>query len=425
MNAIRQWVPGAEISDASKELARRYAEVRNTTESICHPLTAEDQMVQSMPDASPAKWHRAHTTWFFETFLLIPNLHDYQPFHPEFQYLFNSYYKGLGAHPDRAFRGLFSRPSCEQVRAYREHVDRNMLDLLASDKVHDIQDLVEVGLNHEQQHQELILTDIKHAFWSQPLRPSYAPVTPSPDTRHHEMSWFEFDAGLYSIGYEGTGFAFDNEGPRHQAYLKEFRIASRLVTNGEYLQFIHDDGYLRPELWLSDGWDAVKAQGWRAPLYWEHQGEDWIVFTMSGMQAVNPHEPVCHVSFYEADAYARWANARLATEGEWEVVASNVPADGNFLEDGYLHAIPEPECEGAPRQMFGDAWEWTASPYVGYPGFRPNSGALGEYNGKFMSNRMVLRGGSCVTPRSHIRASYRNFFPPHARWQFSGIRLAK
>ena len=284
---------------------------------------------------------------------------------------------------------------------------------------------VEIGLNHEQQHQELILTDIKHAFWSQPLRPAYAPEAASPETRQRGISWFGFDSGLCNIGHDENGFAFDNERPRHQVYLESFQIASRQVTNAEYLEFMNDDGYLRPELWLSEGWDTMNAQGWRAPMYWEHQGEDWMAFTASGMQKVNPHEPVCHVSFYEADAYAHWAKARLATEAEWEVVAANVRVDGNFLEEGYLHPIPEPKLDGAPLQMFGDVWEWTASPYVGYPGFTPNAGALGEYNGKFMSNQMVLRGGSCVTPRSHIRATYRNFFPPHTRWQFSGVRLAR
>ena len=427
MNAIQQWAPGGilDLSGARNSLARCYMEVRKTTESICRPLSAEDQMVQSMPDASPAKWHQSHTTWFFETFLLIPYLRDYQPFHPDFQYVFNSYYKGLGAHPNRAYRGLFSRPPLEQVQSYRAHVDRHMLELLESGDLAEFRDAVQLGLNHEQQHQELILTDIKHAFWSQPLRPAYAQPTPSPETRDRGMSWFGFDAGLYKIGYEGDGFAFDNERPRHQAYLNAFQIASRLVTNAEYMAFMNDDGYLRSELWLSDGWDTINAQGWRAPLYWEHQGDEWMTFNAGGMQTMNPREPVSHVSFYEADAYARWAKARLATEAEWEVVAANVPVDGNFLEGGYLHPIPEPEREGAPQQMFGDVWEWTASPYVGYPRFAPNTGALGEYNGKFMANQMVLRGGSCVTPASHMRATYRNFFPPHTRWQYSGIRLAK
>ena len=288
MNAIQQWAPGGilDLSGARNSLARCYMEVRKTTESICRPLSAEDQMVQSMPDASPAKWHQAHTTWFFETFLLIPYLRDYQPFHPDFQYVFNSYYKGLGAHPNRAYRGLFSRPPLEQVQSYRAHVDQHMMELLESGDLAEFGDAVQLGLNHEQQHQELILTDIKHAFWSQPLRPAYAQPTPSPETRERGVSWFGFDAGLYKIGYEGDAFAFDNERPRHQAYLNEFQIASRLVTNAEYMAFMNDDGYLRPELWLSDGWDTMNAQGWRAPLYWEHQGDEWMTFTAAGMQKV-------------------------------------------------------------------------------------------------------------------------------------------
>ena len=384
-------------------------------------------MVQSMPDASPTKWHLAHTTWFFETFLLCEHLPGYKPFHPEFRLLFNSYYKQLGKHPARDTRGTFSRPSLEKVWEYRRRVDEGMNKLLASEASPEIAQLVQLGLNHEQQHQELIVTDIKHALWVQPLRPSYRSRGQVPTSanygRHGARKWKEFAGGVVDIGHAGDGFAFDNESPRHPVVLGPFKLASRLTTNAEYLEFMKDGGYQRPELWLSDGWDTVCRQGWDAPLYWERDGQDWHVFTTSGMHPVDGGDPVCHVSYYEADAFARWAGARLPLEAEWESVAESRPIEGHLAES--LDFEPRAsEVEDGIGDVFGSVWEWTASPYVAYPGFNPAAGVVGEYNGKFMCNQFVLRGGSCATPQSHLRASYRNFFPPHARWQFMGIRLA-
>jgi len=402
-------------------LRRRFAETRAMTMRLTEFLSAEDQMLQSMPEASPVKWHLAHTTWFFETFILIPNSTNYRPFDRNFQYIFNSYYKQLGGHPYRGARGLMSRPALEQVHAYRKHVERGMMEFLPQAEGEELS-LLELGLNHEQQHQELILTDIKHGLWSGPLRPEpLADQAMQIDTR--KLVWLEVDGGVHAIGHDGQGFAFDNEGPRHEVLLQPFQIASRLVTNGEYLEFMTDGGYCRPELWLSDGWDAVNTQGWNAPLYWERQDVGWRQFVMNGMKAVDPAEPVCHISYYEAEAYARWAGARLPLEAEWETVATRNSARGTLLEDGIWQ--PQAARGNGFQQVFGDVWEWTASPYMAYPGFAPAAGAVGEYNGKFMCNQFVLRGGSCATPANHIRASYRNFFPPHARWQFSGLRLAK
>jgi ergothioneine biosynthesis protein EgtB len=421
-------------------LLERYARVCSTTTGLCTDLSAEDQMVQSMPDASPTKWHLAHTTWFFETFLLKPNLPGYRLFHDDFTYLFNSYYKQLGSHPNRSFRGLFSRPGLKEVHAYREYVDRHMAALI--ERVNgDVAKLIVLGLNHEQQHQELIITDMKHGLWSNPLRPAWKNHARSAETAIPPLGWHDTEEGLHAIGYDGDGFSFDNETPRHQVFLNRFSLASRLVTNGEYLEFMHEGGYTRAELWLSDGWDTVCSQHWNAPLYWEEHEDRWQVFTVNGVQPVVMSEPVCHVSYYEADAFARWSGARLPLESEWEVVASQAPIQGNFLESGRLHPSSAGDLAGSPgrrstvkqaassdhqmSQLFGEVWEWTSSPYAPYPGFTPAAGALGEYNGKFMCNQMVLRGGSCATPQSHIRATYRNFFPPHARWQYMGIRLAK
>jgi ergothioneine biosynthesis protein EgtB len=406
---------------------------------ICEGLTVEDQMVQSMPDASPTKWHLAHTTWFFETFVLKPNLTGYRLFHKDFTFLFNSYYKQLGSHPNRAFRGLFSRPSFEEVHAYREYVDRHLCQMMEDEISANLAELIVLGLNHEQQHQELIITDVKHGLWSNPLRPAWHSGLPSQDAAVPELRWHDFEEGLYTVGAPckpssglcdgADDFYFDNETPRHQVFLNRSSLASRLVTNAEYLEFIRDGGYVRPELWLSEGWDTVNAQRWDAPLYWEERGGGWQTFTVSGIQPVAMNEPVCHVSYYEADAFARWAGARLPLESEWEVVAAQQQISGNLLECGRFHprsAGNEFTDDGSDlHQLFGDVWEWTASPYTAYPGFTPAAGALGEYNGKFMCNQFVLRGGSCATPQSHIRATYRNFFPPHARWQFMGIRLAK
>jgi ergothioneine biosynthesis protein EgtB len=406
-----------------ENLASRFREVRRLSEEMCRPLAVEDFVVQSMPDASPVKWHLAHTSWFFETFLLTPDLPGYRPFSADFGYLFNSYYNAVGDRHPRPLRGLLTRPSVEEVYRYRAHIDDAMLHLLegtGESRPRRFMTTLVLGLNHEQQHQELILTDLKHLFSCNPLRPVYRERTPGKPCIVPPLHWMKYPGGLCLIGHYGNGFAFDNEGPRHQVFLSEFALASRPVTNGEYLAFLDAGGYTRPEWWLSDGWNARTAQGWEAPLYWERQDGRWQTFTLAGMRDVNECEPVCHVSFYEADAYARWAGTRLPTEFEWEVAAEGCPVEGNLLESGHLH----PVAAALQGQMFGDVWEWTASPYVPYPRYRPTAGALGEYNGKFMCNQMVLRGGSCVTPTGHVRRTYRNFFPPEARWQFTGIRLA-
>jgi ergothioneine biosynthesis protein EgtB len=422
----------------AESIATAYQTVRGTTRRLCTSLTADDQMVQSTTEASPVKWHQAHTTWFFETFLLVASLPGYRPFSPAFRSLFNSYYKQVGAHPLRTLRSTFSRPSLEEVQAYRHYVDEHMAQLFASDVMDEaVGALVRLGINHEQQHQELILTDIKHAFWTSPLRPAYL-HQPSEMKAPGELSgplatprgWRHFPGGLCQIGNAGVDFAFDNEGPQHLVYLQPFRLAARLVTNREYLQFMQEDGYRRPGLWLSDGWDTALANRWEAPLYWERDGDGWTTFTLAGMRPLDLREPVCHVSYYEADAFARWAGARLPSEAEWEIAAQGVAIEGNFLEQARLHPAPAPTYPSLLetdrlQQLFGDVWEWTQSPYVAYPGFTAAAGPLGEYNGKFMCNQLVLRGGSCATPETHIRASYRNFFPPASRWQFMGIRLAE
>jgi ergothioneine biosynthesis protein EgtB len=412
----------------------RYRDVRATTERLCDPLATEDFVPQSMPDASPVKWHLAHTSWFFETFLLKPSRPDGQGVSPgSYAYLFNSYYNALGERMARPKRGLLTRPTVAEVYRNRSEVDDHMIALMEradEEAWRTLAPLVELGLNHEQQHQELIVTDVKHLFAANPMRPAYREDIPASDTGTTPAGWVERPGGLEEIGFAGTGFAFDNESPRHKTFVEPHRLASRLVTNGEYLAFMADGGYDRPEFWLSDGWSARQVQAWTAPLYWERVDDDsWRVMTLSGVRDLDENEPVCHVSFYEADAYARWAGARLPSESEWELAAAGAPVLGNFLESEQFHPRPLSSgatCDGAtPLQLFGDVWEWTRSPYSPYPGYAPAEGALGEYNGKFMCNQMVLRGGSCATPKSHIRASYRNFFPPDARWQFSGIRLAE
>ena len=399
--------------------AARYLRARLRSLALTESLTAEDMQVQSMPDASPVKWHLAHTTWFFETFLLRPHFDGYRPLDERFLELFNSYYEAVGDRPPRDERGLLTRPCIEEIRAYRSHVDEEMVHLLVG-RVGDpaIADLLDLGLSHEEQHQELILTDLKHAFSRNPLEPAYRPAVGAEPVSEAGLTWTDHAGGLCGVGHAGPGFAFDNEGPRHRVLLEPYRLADRLVTSGEWLAFMADGGYADPRWWLSDGWAAVQSQGWRAPEYWKQDGDGWSVFTLHGRRPVDPAEPVCHISFYEADAFARWAGKRLPTEAEWEVAASKATLD----DGGRLH--PRPAAVSGPSQFSGEVWQWTASAYSAYPRFRPEAGAVGEYNGKFMSGQMVLRGGACVTAPGHHRATYRNFFPPAARWAFSGVRLA-
>jgi ergothioneine biosynthesis protein EgtB len=410
------------------ELDAAYTAVRAESGAICAPLAVEDYVIQSMEDVSPPKWHLAHTTWFFENFLLEPFLPGYQPFHPRYGYLFNSYYETVGRFFPRQKRGLLARPTAEEIYRYRDHVDvcmRELLDTVPAARWGEVADRATLGLHHEQQHQELLMTDIKHIFATNPLRPAYRErLAERPAaTAGAPLKWQEWPAGVYEIGHEGGGFAFDNETPRHRVYLNQFRIAERPVTNGEYLEFMEAGGYRNPALWLSQGWQTVRERGWQAPLYWESEGSAWSTMTLAGMRPVAPLEPVCHVSYFEADAYARWAGKRLPSEAEWEIAARKEPVDGNFLDRGRLHPAPAADTP-APAQFFGDVWEWTQSAYSPYPGYRTAAGSLGEYNGKFMCGQYVLRGGSCATPAGHVRATYRNFFYPPDRWQFSGIRLA-
>jgi ergothioneine biosynthesis protein EgtB len=409
-------------------LAQRFRAVRETSRALAAPLSAEDCAIQSMPDASPTKWHLAHTTWFFETFILSRNDPGRAPFHPAYRVLFNSYYNAVGEKHPRPQRGLLSRPSLDEVLRFRDQIEKEVLDLIEAGALDaETRALVELGVQHEQQHQELILTDLKHMLSCNPLRPAYQKTWPLTPILGREVRWLPFAGGAQEIGDAGEGFSFDNERPRHTVWIHDFEIASHPATHGDFLAFIDDGGYRRPELWLSAGWDAVVTRGWQAPLYWEIIDGQWHTFTLRGMAPVERNTPVCHVSFFEADAYARWAGARLPTEAEWEIAAACTPLEGNFLESGALHplALREATAQGALAQAFGDVWEWTRSDYAPYPGFVTAPGAVGEYNGKFMCNQYVLRGGSCATPASHIRPTYRNFFPADARWQFSGLRLAR
>jgi ergothioneine biosynthesis protein EgtB len=443
------------VAEPLAGLAERFTTVRRRSVTICSPLTPEDMMVQSCPEASPAKWHLAHTAWFFESFILREFLPGYRPFNPDFQWLFNSYYEGYSAFPEKKLRSSFSRPALEEILAYRIHVDQAIERLLESAPAPEALRRIELGANHEEQHQELLLTDILHAFFTNPLRPAYRESTEQ-ETGERDLirplQFQDFEGGLQPVGHAGSGFCFDNELGRHQVWLEPYALSHRLITCGEFLAFMADGGYSRPELWLSAGWATVKSNGWRAPLYWTREdpapekagledlgSDNWSVFTLQGLVplARRLHAPVSHVSYYEADAFARWAGFRLPTEFEWEAAAKgalladesseDALPEGNFLESGALMPVPATAQvqNQNPTKWFGGCWQWTASAYLPYPGFKPLEGALGEYNGKFMSGQMVLRGGSCVTPRRHIRSTYRNFFPPETRWQFSGIRLAR
>jgi ergothioneine biosynthesis protein EgtB len=431
------------VAVQEQSLSERFREVRRRTQDLCAPLTPEDMMVQSCPEASPAKWHMAHTAWFFESFILSEFVAGYRVFNSDFPWLFNSYYEGFSAFPEKKLRASFSRPGLEEVLRYREHVDEALGQLMEGSAPPAALERIELGVNHEEQHQELLLTDILHAFYTNPLRPKYSDQG-TKGTREQEkggrgsrsarelpapLVFQQFDGGLREIGFAGGGFCFDNELERHQVWLRPYGLADRLVTCGEYLEFMNDGGYSRPELWLSPGWATVMANGWKAPLYWSQEDRvddgKWSVFTLRGAVPLSQlmDAPVSHVSFFEADAFARWAGRRLPTEAEWEVAAEGKPIEGNLLDSCNLTPTAQNEKEYGAKH-YGDCWVWTGSAYLPYPGFRPLGGALGEYNGKFMSGQMVLRGGSCVTPQRHIRASYRNFFAPETRWQFSGIRLA-
>ncbi len=416
----------AQAETASRCLADRYRAVRGASAALARGLGDADATAQSMEDASPAKWHLAHVSWFFETFLLQPYLPGYRVFDPDYAFLFNSYYEGAGTMHARPRRGLITRPDLDTVRAYRAHVDAGMEALLSGETPDEVVALAELGLHHEQQHQELFLTDLLHLFAQNPLAPAYrapAPIEVGPGLGD-DPGWHRFEGGLVEIGHRaGDGFAFDNEGPRHEVRVYPFHLAMRAVTNRDWMAFIEADGYRRSDLWLSDGMATVRAEGWQAPLYWHWRDGAWWTMTLRGRQPVDPDAPVTHISYYEADAFARWAGKRLPTEAEWEHAAADVTVEGNFADSQALR--PRPQRGTGMRGLFGDVWEWTASAYLPYPGFRPLPGTVGEYNGKFMSGQMVLRGGSCATAPGHVRATYRNFFQPVKRWQFTGLRLAE
>lgn len=412
---------------APADILNKFNRVRDASRQLAAPISDADATVQSMPDASPAKWHLAHTTWFFERMILAAHAPAYRDFDPNFNFLFNSYYETIGDRQPRPRRGMITRPALSTVLEYREHVDAAIGHLLQYSTDPKIMELVELGCHHEQQHQELLLTDILHLFSQNPLKPAYK--DPEPIAVDHSsaapLAWHQFDGGIVEIGHRGDGFHFDCEAPRHRALLEPYALAHRQVTNGEWIEFIEDDGYRQPLHWLSAGWEAVKSAGWSMPFYWEARDGDYWSMTLRGAQPVDRNAPVAHVSYFEADAYATWAKLRLPTEAEWENAAAALKVEGNFADNGRLRPKPSANTSDHLTQMFGDTWEWTRSPFTPYPGFKIEAGAVGEYNGKFMSGQYVLRGGSCVTPAGHVRATYRNFFPPDARWQFSGLRLAK
>jgi len=409
-------------------LTSRYRAIRQQTTTLCSPLEIEDYIIQTAPFASPAKWHLAHTTWFFETLVLKPFLKHYKVYHHKYAQLFNSYYDTIGQYHPRSERGLLARPTVTEIYQYRDAIDAKILELLQDENHEQYQDIlfrIELGLNHEQQHQELLLTDIKYNFAYNPLKPIYKALFPYQSQPSNTLDWLEFSGGLVEIGNQSSQFCYDNETPRHKVFLNDFVLASRPTTNAEFMAFIADDGYQQADLWLSDAWIIVQQQNWRCPLYWQLENDTWYYMTLGGMMAVDPDAPVAHVSFYEAAAYARWAKKRLPTEVEWELAASRETIQGNFVENDILQPCANNNSNSDVQQIFGDVWEHTQSPYLAYPGYHQEHGPLGEYNGKFMSNQMVLRGGSCFTPSEHIRSSYRNFFYPHERWQVSGFRLAE
>ena len=411
--------------DGQRFLENRLLDTRHLSHELAAPLSPEDMTVQAMEDASPTKWHLAHVTWFFETFILARHLPGYRLFDESFNYCFNSYYESQGARQPRPKRGLLTRPSIAQVMAYRAHVDDSLRALFARGVDAEVARLIEIGINHEQQHQELLLTDILALFAANPLSPAYRPRRPGPVLPEPAApGWSDFPGGIRWIGHGGDGFAWDNEAPRHEVLVHPFRLADRLVTDGEWLEFMADGGYAKPEHWLADGWTAVSREGWEAPHYWEKRDGAWLAMSLEGLHAIERAAPVCHVSYYEADAFARWAGRRLPTELEWEVAAQAVDPGCDVAATGALRPLPADPAAGGLRQMYGHVWQWTQSAYLPYPGYRPPAGALGEYNGKFMVSQQVLRGGSCATPASHTRATYRNFFYPHQRWQFVGLRLA-
>ncbi|MCA0987474.1 ergothioneine biosynthesis protein EgtB [Guptibacillus algicola] len=418
-----------ETTELRNALLTSYHTIREMTTTLVQPLETEDYTIQSHADVSPPKWHMAHTTWFFETFILKKHNDSYSSFHEEFEYLFNSYYESVGSFYPRHARGLLSRPSINKVKQYRKDIDEEIETLIQSldeTKLAEVAGLIEIGLHHEQQHQELLMTDIKYNFSINPLKPVYRDRKAKTHSEATPLEWASFNGGLVEIGIdEGDDFSFDNERPVHKVWLEPYELATKTVTNEEYLAFMEDGGYERAEFWLSDGWTTVKNEGWKAPLHWEKKDGAWYTFTLHGFVPVNNEEPVTHISYYEAEAYASWAGKRLPTEAEWEVAVRDQPISGNFVEDGIYHPVAATKKdEGLIKKAYGDVWEWTKSPYMAYPGNKPLDGALGEYNAKFMSSQMILRGGSCVTSQSHIRPTYRNFFGPEKRWQFTGIRLA-
>jgi len=425
MNLHSPALAARERKAESISLQERLAATRALSSELAGPLSDEDQVVQAMDDASPTKWHLAHTSWFFEAFVLKRFLADYRVFDERFEYCFNSYYESVGERHPRPKRGLLTRPSAEEVRAYRAFVDTALDRLFGTGLSTEAAELIELGINHEQQHQELLLTDILSLFAAEPLKPSYREANPGIAVgKSGPLAWASFDGGIFAVGHDGKGFAYDNEGPRHDALIRPFKLANRCVTNVEWTEFIADGGYVTPTLWLADGWNTVRSQDWRTPLYWEEAKGGAAQMSLNGFRPIDPAAPVTHISYYEADAFARWAGHRLPTEFEWEVAAGSVSVEGRTLGAGHLRPISAGPGSGL-KQMIGDVWEWTGSAYLPYPGFKAAPGAVGEYNGKFMCNQFVLRGGSCVTPEGHIRRTYRNFFYPHQRWQFTGLRLAQ